>query len=150
MALATVLAGRISDVAISDWIHDLSPEHRERFGCRRCRPTFTVPSEATIRRTLQGLDGDAVDAVLRWIRRQSDSMTILIAYEAGPTGFGLARLCQRERIACEVIGPGLVPVRRRIVSKPIAETLASWSSICVLANSLRFICPRRSRRPFAI
>jgi len=51
------------------------------------------------------------DAVLRWIRRQSDRMTILIAYEAGPTGFGLARLCQREGIACEVIAPGLIPVR---------------------------------------
>jgi len=51
------------------------------------------------------------EAVLRWIRKQSDAPTILIAYEAGPTGFGLARLCQREGIACEVIAPGLIPVR---------------------------------------
>jgi len=72
LALAAVLAGRISDVAISDWIHDLSPEHRERFGCRRCGPTFTVPNEATIRRTLQSLDGDAVDAVVNeWLTQHS-------------------------------------------------------------------------------
>jgi transposase len=51
------------------------------------------------------------DAVVRWLRRQPDAPTLLIAYEAGPTGFGLARLCAAHQVACEVIAPGLVPVR---------------------------------------
>jgi len=71
------------------------------------------------------------EAVLRWIRKQSDAPTILIAYEAGPTGFGLARLCQREGIA-----PGRIPFRSDlpIGLKPIAETLGSWPSICGRVN----------------
>ena len=51
------------------------------------------------------------EAVGRWLRRQPDGDTLIIAYAAGPTGFGLARLCHRHDIACEVIAPGLVPVR---------------------------------------
>ena len=51
------------------------------------------------------------EAVVRWLRKQPDCGTLLIAYEAGPTGFGLARFCHRHGIACEVIAPGLVPVR---------------------------------------
>ena len=51
------------------------------------------------------------EAVLRWLRKQPAWGTLVIAYEAGPTGFGLARLCHRQGIACEVIAPGLVPVR---------------------------------------
>ena len=72
LALAAVLAGRISYIAISDWIHDLSAEHRERFGCRRWGSSFKVPSEATIRRTLQSLDGNAVDTVFNgWLTDES-------------------------------------------------------------------------------
>ena len=51
------------------------------------------------------------EAVLRWLRKQPDWRTLDIAYEAGPTGFGLARLCHQHGIACEIIAPGLVPVR---------------------------------------
>ena len=32
LAPAAILAGQRSYLAISDWIHDLSPEYRERFG----------------------------------------------------------------------------------------------------------------------
>jgi len=32
-------------------------------------------------------------------------------YEAGPTGYGLARYLRSRGIACEVVAPGLVPVR---------------------------------------
>ena len=32
-------------------------------------------------------------------------------YEAGPTGYGLARDLRSRRIACDVVAPGLVPVR---------------------------------------
>jgi transposase len=34
-------------------------------------------------------------------------------YEAGPTGFGLYRYLTERGIACEVVAPGLVKLRRR-------------------------------------
>ncbi len=50
-----------------------------------------------------------LDAVTEWVRRQPDVTTILVCYEAGPTGFGLARHLQRLQVACDVIAPGLIP-----------------------------------------
>ena len=68
LALAAVVAGKRSYVAIGDWIHDLRPEQRAIFGCPRWGPTFKVPSEPTIRRLLQSLDADALDTVLNgWL-----------------------------------------------------------------------------------
>ena len=42
LALAAVVAGKRSYVAIGDWIHDLRPEQRAIFGCPRWGPTFKV------------------------------------------------------------------------------------------------------------
>jgi len=48
-------------------------------------------------------------------RRSSASLpagrTLAVAYEAGPTGFGLHRHLRAAGIACDVVAPGLVPVR---------------------------------------
>ena len=81
LALAAVLAGQRNYVAISDWIHDLDPEARRLFGCRRWGATYKVPSEPTIRRVLQQVDAAAVDAVLNgWLddesRRLGDAIAI--------------------------------------------------------------------------
>jgi transposase len=43
-------------------------------------------------------------AVSRWPR-------VHCCYEAGPTGYGLARRLRARGIACDVVAPGLVPVR---------------------------------------
>lgn len=45
-----------------------------------------------------------VRAVSRWPR-------VRCCYEAGPTGYGLARQLRARGIACDVVAPGLVPVR---------------------------------------
>lgn len=50
-----------------------------------------------------------LDSVSQWIRRQSDASSLLICYEAGPTGLGLARHLHRLGVACDVIAPGLIP-----------------------------------------
>ena len=50
-----------------------------------------------------------LDAVTQWVRRQRDRSTMLVCYEAGPTGFGLARHLQSLKVGCEVIAPGLIP-----------------------------------------
>ena len=52
-----------------------------------------------------------LDSVTQWVRRQADAATLLICYEAGPTGFGLARHLHHLGVACEVIAPGLIPHR---------------------------------------
>src|SRR3954453_1751828 len=50
-------------------------------------------------------DHQAVErAVSRWPR-------VRCCYEAGPTGYGLARYLRSRGIACDVAAPGLVPVR---------------------------------------
>lgn len=63
VAVGAVLAGARSYVAIAEWAHDLTPVMRLRLGVRRA-----APSESTIRRTLQAVDADALDAVIsRWL-----------------------------------------------------------------------------------
>ena len=72
LALAAVLAGQRTFVAIGDWIQDLRPEQRAAFGCPRWGDTYKVPSEPTVRRVLQQLDADALDAVLtQWLTAET-------------------------------------------------------------------------------
>ena len=63
LALAAVLAGQCHYVAIGEWIHDLDPAARQRLGCPRWGDTYRVPSEPTLRRVLQQVDPDAVEAI---------------------------------------------------------------------------------------
>ena len=50
-------------------------------------------------------------AVRKWVMRQPDRGTLLVCYEAGPTGYGLQRPVTALGVACAVIAPGLVPTR---------------------------------------
>ncbi|MCL4351670.1 MAG: transposase family protein, partial [Firmicutes bacterium] len=71
LAVAAVLAGQRTFVAIGDWIQDLRPEQRAAFGCPRWGDTYKVPSEPTVRRMLQQLDADVLDTVLtQWLTRE--------------------------------------------------------------------------------
>ncbi len=51
-------------------------------------------------------------AVRRFVDRLGGSDGLAIAYEAGPCGYDLFRLLSRMGVACDVIAPSLVPVRR--------------------------------------
>ena len=53
------------------------------------------PDEASIRRFVTGL---------------GDPAHVSVCYEAGPTGYHLARLLWRLGTSCEVIAPSLIPV----------------------------------------
>ena len=55
-------------------------------------------------RTLPHDPEAVVRVVSRWPR-------VRCCYEAGPTGYGLARRLRARGIACDVVAPGLVPVR---------------------------------------
>ncbi len=58
--------GQGRHVAIGEWSEQLSPAMRRRLHCRRQPETgeYQSPSEATIRRTLQSMDAEALDHVV--------------------------------------------------------------------------------------
>lgn len=73
VAIGAVVCGARSFVAIGQWSEQLAPAMRARLGCRRQPETgaYQSPSEATIRRTLQRMDADALDRVLNtWMASQ--------------------------------------------------------------------------------
>jgi transposase len=48
-------------------------------------------------------------SVRRLVGRLGDPRRLRACYEAGPTGFELARLLQSMSVRCEVIAPSLIP-----------------------------------------
>jgi hypothetical protein len=62
------------------------------------------------------------------------SAPVRVAYEAGPTGFELARACERAGIARLVAAPGKIPRARRIGSRQIAVTRSGWPGCCGSAS----------------
>jgi transposase len=79
-----------------------------------------------------------LESVTQWAQRQSDARTLLVCYEAGPTGFGLARHLRGLHVACEVIAPGLIPQKAadrvktdRRDARKLAEDLRAGSLTAV-------------------
>jgi predicted transposase YbfD/YdcC len=67
LAVCAVLAGARSFTAIAEWAADADGETLARLGV-----IGTVPSESTIRRTLQRLDADAFDDLTgRWVQQRT-------------------------------------------------------------------------------
>ena len=65
LAAAAVLAGARSFAAIAEWAADAPQPVRAALGARRDAPDhWAVPAEATIRRTLGRLDGNALAAAV--------------------------------------------------------------------------------------
>ncbi|MGK5448327.1 transposase family protein [Streptomyces radiopugnans] len=64
LAACAVLAGATSLTAIAGWAADVPPDLPARLGgpCREPDTGPAAPAEATIRRVLQRVDGDALDA----------------------------------------------------------------------------------------
>ncbi len=59
-------------------------------------------------------------SVRRLIGRMGRPERIRICYEAGPTGYGLARLLVSMGVTCQVIAPSLIPTRSgdRVQDRP--------------------------------
>lgn len=67
VGVCAVLAGARTFTAIAEWAHDLPVGVRVRLGLGR-----VAPSESTIRRLLQAVDAQALDAaVSAWLSRKS-------------------------------------------------------------------------------
>ena len=65
IAAGAVLCGMRGYKAIADWAASLGPKARERFGCRREKGRYVVPSESIIRNVLIRLDPGHLDRALR-------------------------------------------------------------------------------------
>jgi hypothetical protein len=92
-----------------------------------------TPSHEQIRSWLAGLAGP-----------------VAVAYEAGPTGFGLARSLVRAGIRCEVVAPSKLqrPSGDRVKTMP--RTRCTWRGCCAWMSSPRCRCHRWTRRTPAI
>src|SRR4051794_19907059 len=55
--------------------------------------------------------GSDDEMVRRLIARFDDPARVWACYEAGPTGYELARTMRRASVRCEVIAPSLIPTR---------------------------------------
>jgi predicted transposase YbfD/YdcC len=73
-SVAAVLAGARSFTAIGEWVADAPPQVMAALGIRRDPLTgrFEPPDEATIRRVLEAVDADALDAAVgSWFARRA-------------------------------------------------------------------------------
>jgi hypothetical protein len=73
-SVAAVLAGARSFTAIGEWVADAPPQAMAALGIRRDPLTgrFEPPDEATIRRVLEAVDADALDAAVgSWFARRA-------------------------------------------------------------------------------
>jgi transposase len=59
-----------------------------------------------------GTVGSDLGQVLKVLKRQGKSEDLLVVYEAGPTGYVLARLLRERGYTCEVIAPNKLPRRQ--------------------------------------
>ena len=78
-----------------------------------------------------------IPGLIKRLLRLGPAASLRCCYEAGPTGFGLARRLKEAGIACEVIAPSLVPVQPGRGSRPTAATPRSSPSISAPATSRR-------------
>ena len=73
VATCAILAGADGFRAIGEWAQSLSQENLQRLGCRFSERNrrYEAPSEPTIRRSLQSVDAQALDAVInQWLGEQ--------------------------------------------------------------------------------
>jgi hypothetical protein len=67
----------------------------------------TLPPDGATAEVEQIPSGEA--AVLAFVGRFPEPSRLRVCYEAGPTGYELARLLDAQGVACQVIAPSLIP-----------------------------------------
>lgn len=127
IAVCAALSGARSFCALAEWAQGLSQEALTKLGSKRKTP----PSEPTIRRVLQKIDADRLDAEIgKWLADQHllkgravavDGKTVRRAHEAGqPPPHLLSAILHQEAI---VIGQIAVPEKTNEIPK-LPELLA--------------------------
>ena len=69
-----------------------------------------APGEARVYGTIAN-DLHALEKVFAKLRKAHPGAELRVCYEAGPTGFVIARRCGQLKIHCTVVAPSLIPVR---------------------------------------
>jgi hypothetical protein len=121
VAICAVLGGARSYVAIAEWAKRCEQNQLRRLGLRRTGRTglYQPPSEATIRRVLQGIDAEQVDRALTgWVSSLGPSQPEAIALDGktlrgarGPEGH------QVHLLSAVLHGDGLVVAQREVSDK---------------------------------
>ena len=86
--------------------------------------------------------------LVAWLRAQGEPLAV--AYEAGPTGFGLARACQAAGIRCLVAAPSKIapaPGERVKLDRPSRRLAAGPPAAPGRAYGGARAEPRRGGRP---
>ncbi|MFF0728409.1 ISAs1 family transposase [Streptomyces sp. NPDC004134] len=131
VAACAVLAGAKSLAAIAEWAADATPGLLSRLGapCRDPRHGPLPPAEATVRRTLQRIDGDALDAAVgTWLARrdrtttagdgtQDDRPRPSLAVDGKTVRGALRPDGTRVHLLAAMTGTGLVTAQREINAK---------------------------------
>jgi len=121
VAICAVLSGARSFLAIAQWARRCEQNHLRRLGFRRNGRSgrYQPPSEATIRRVLNGIDAEQVDRALTgWVRSLGLSQPQAIAFDGktlrgarGPEGQAV------HLLSAVLHGQGLVVAQREVSGK---------------------------------
>jgi hypothetical protein len=121
VAICAVLCGACSYVAIAEWAERCEQGLLKRLGCRRSPLSgrYRAPSEPTIRRVLQSIDGEQVDqALMPWLRSLGQGESDAVALD-GKTLRGAHRAAggQVHLLGAVFHGTGVVIGQREVEQK---------------------------------
>ncbi|MEU6370353.1 ISAs1 family transposase [Streptomyces sp. NPDC046931] len=150
LTACAVLAGATSLLAVGEWIADAPPHVLERLGVRPAPvlPRRLVPSEATVRRLLARIDGDALDrAVGGWLadrRPESTGLCGLSVDGKSLRGAAKARGRRIHLLAAVEHTTGLVLAQLDVGEKtgevtrfqPLLDTVADLATTVVTSDAL--------------
>ena len=89
-------------------------------------------------------------SIRRLVGRLGDPRRLRACYEAGPTGYELARLLDRMGIGCEVIAPSLIPTAPGDRIKTDTRDCRRLARLHRAGELVAIRIPRRQRRPCGI
>jgi hypothetical protein len=81
VAICALLSGAKCFIAVGEWAASLNQEMLKRLGCRYSDrlEKFVPPSEPTLRRALQRVDGDDADDIIgQWLCPQSEDRSVAV------------------------------------------------------------------------
>jgi hypothetical protein len=81
VAICALLSGARSFIAVGEWAAGLTQDMLKRLGCRYSDrlKQFVPPSEPTLRRTLQKVNGDEIDDIIgQWLYSQSQDRAVAV------------------------------------------------------------------------
>ena len=87
------------------------------------------------------------DHIRSWI--QDLNGAVEVAYEAGPTGFGLYRALTAAGVRCVVAAPSKLQRPAGDRARPTRKTRCTWRDCCVWVRSLRWSLHHLQREPEA-